>query len=245
MILLTLAFLYSILCVRLSFEGEKRKIGYNRTYFISLLLTPVIASLFVFTSKKVDNFDKSIRSITPIVIGLVAMNFFIFNCELLLPSQIIQPLLMSLGSFSFDKLITHQFIHASTEHLRNNMCVLLLVGPPIERRMKSLQFIIFYLICGSIGGFLQIYLDGLLTATVAGASSSIYGLMGIFVGMKITNKIGKINFPTFLIPLYFIVDEFIISLGHQKDGIGHIAHVAGALTGIIIGYLYERFTKTK
>ncbi len=210
-----------------------------------MFLTPVIASLFVFTSKKVDNFDKSIRSITPIVIGLVAMNFFIFNCELLLPSQIIQPLLMSLGSFSFDKLITHQFIHASTEHLRNNMCVLLLIGPAIERRMKSLQFIIFYLICGSIGGFLQIYLDGLLTATVAGASSSIYGLMGIFVGMKITNKIGKINFPTFLIPLYFIVDEFIISLGHQKDGIGHIAHVAGALTGIIIGYLYERFTKTK
>ena len=42
-----------------------------------------------------------------------------------------------------------------------------------------------------------------------------------------------------------IVQEVIISLSHPKDKIGHIAHIGGALTGIIIGFFYERFTKTK
>ncbi len=246
MILLTLAFIYAIFCIKVSLEGEKRKIGFNITYFISLFLTPVISGLVIlFFKKKNDVIITNDRSITPIVGGLIAMNFVIFLCELFLSQQFINSMVVSLDTLSLSRLLTHQFIHAGITHLKNNMATLLLFGPAIERRIKPIHFILFYLICGSIGGFSQIFIDNISDASIAGASSSIFGLLGIFSGMKIKHKFGKVNFPTFIIPLYMIIDELIISLSQPKDKIGHIAHIGGALTGIIIGFFYERFTKTK
>jgi membrane associated rhomboid family serine protease len=245
MILLILAFIYAIFCIKISIEGERRKIGFNITYFISLFLTPVVSGLVILFFKKKNDIVEDNRAITPIVGGLIAMNFIIFVCEFFLSTQIINGMVVSLDTLSLSRLLTHQFIHVGITHLKNNMATLLLFGPAIERRMKPIHFILFYLICGSIGGFSQIFIENISDASIAGASSSIFGLLGIFVGMKIKHKFGKINFPTFIIPLCMIVQEVIISLSHPKDKIGHIAHIGGALTGIIIGFFYERFTKTK
>ncbi len=245
MILLILAFIYSIFCIKISIEGERRKIGFNITYFISLFLTPIVSGLVILFFKKKNDIVEDNRVITPIVGGLIAMNFIIFVCEFFISTQLFNSMIVSLDTLSLNRLLTHQFIHAGITHLKNNMATLLLFGPAIERRIKPIHFILFYLICGSIGGFSQIFIENISDASIAGASSSIFGLLGIFVGMKIKHKFGKINFPTFIIPLCMIVQEVIISLSHPKDKIGHIAHIGGALTGIIIGFFYERFTKTK
>lgn len=245
MILLILAFIYAIFCIKISIEGERRKIGFNITYFISLFLTPVVSGLVILFFKKKNDIVEDNRAITPIVGGLIAMNFIIFVCEFFISTQLFNSMIVSLDTLSLNRLLTHQFIHASITHLKNNMAILLLFGPAIERRIKPIHFILFYLICGSIGGFSQIFIENISDASIAGASSSIFGLLGIFVGMKIKHKFGEINFPTFIIPLCMIVQEVIISLSQPKDKIGHIAHIGGALTGIIIGFFYERFTKTK
>ena len=49
------------------------------------------------------------------------MNYFIFTCELTLPQYWFSNMVLSLGSFSFNQLITHQFIHSSIDHIKSNI----------------------------------------------------------------------------------------------------------------------------
>jgi hypothetical protein len=157
MILLTLAFIYAIFCIKISIEGERRKIGFNITYFISLFLTPVVSGLVILFFKKKNDIVEDSRAITPIVGGLIAMNFIIFVCEFFISTQFFNSMIVSLDTLSLSRLLTHQFIHASITHLKNNMVTLLLFGPSIERRIKPIHFILFYLICGSIGWIFSVY----------------------------------------------------------------------------------------
>lgn len=46
------------------------------------------------------------------------------------------------------QLVTHMFMHGSTSHLFFNMLSLFFLGPYVEQRMGSKQFLLFYLLSG-------------------------------------------------------------------------------------------------
>src|SRR5690606_8118200 len=49
------------------------------------------------------------------------------------------------------RYLTSIFMHANFEHLFHNMFMLVVFAPPLERIMRSMRYVGFYLLCG-IGG---------------------------------------------------------------------------------------------
>ena len=49
-------------------------------------------------------------------------------------------------------LVTYMFLHADIVHILGNMIFLWVFGDNVEEAMGRLRFLIFYLLCGIIGG---------------------------------------------------------------------------------------------
>ena len=158
---------------------------------------------------------------------------------------------MPLGSGYFEvwQLITYQFMHGGFFHIAVNMFILWMFGIEIENLWGSKKFLLFYLTAGVIGGLFQILLSpiliGGLSGPTIGASGAIMGVMVVF-GILFPNRL---IFLYFLIPVkvkYFIIVLVLIEIFAVNSGgnVAHLAHVGGALTGLIY-MLWDRSANFK
>ena len=74
--------------------------------------------------------------------------------------------------------VTHMFVHGDWFHLAINSAWLLAFGSPIVRRIGTLRFLIFGLVCGVGGALTFLIINPGLLAPMVGASGAISGLMG-------------------------------------------------------------------
>lgn len=128
-------------------------------------------------------------------------------------------------------VFTYMFLHDGTWHLLVNMIGLFFFGPPLESRWGSSGFIRYYVICALGGAALSfLFTPG---AYIVGASAAVYGLLLAFA----------MNWPNAPIYLYgvfpvpakwFVAALFVLSfLGAGGEGIAHMAHLGGLITGFI------------
>lgn len=137
------------------------------------------------------------------------------------------------------QFFTCLFLHATPEHIILNMLFLWFFGPPLERLWGSGTFIFYYLLCGVGGG-----LGDLLTRLSGpaallpgvGASGAIFGLMAAYALIFGRQRI----LAFFIFPMqarYFVLAMLVVELlwGVHGDpsGIGHFAHLGGALVGAL------------
>jgi membrane associated rhomboid family serine protease len=140
-------------------------------------------------------------------------------------------------NFQIWQLITYQFLHGDFFHILFNMFILWMFGIEIENLWGSKKFLYFYLLCGIIAGLVHILLTpiiGGMNAFTVGASGAITGVMVAFA-MMFPNRL---IFLYFLIPIkakYFIGFLIILDLllVSNPDNIARIAHLGGALTGLL------------
>ena len=136
------------------------------------------------------------------------------------------------------QVFTHLFIHGSFSHLFLNMLALFIFGIPIEKKIGSFEFLLFYFLCGILDGLFSLIFYNLISknAILIGASRVIYGLLLIYAVIFPLNKIYLWGIIPIVAPL--LVGLYaVIELGSQivgKDSIGHIAH----LFGFVIAWLY-------
>lgn len=137
--------------------------------------------------------------------------------------------------------ITYQFLHANIAHIAFNMIALLSFGPVVENYFKS-NFIWFYLISGIGAALLQFVF--IPETALIGASGAIFGVLLVSVILDPESKIllffilpikGK-----WLIPIMLIFEAYM-AFFEEPDGIAHLAHLGGAITG----FLYFIITKKK
>ena len=136
------------------------------------------------------------------------------------------------------QLITYQFMHGSFTHILFNMFALWMFGIEIENFWGSKKFLYFYLTCGVVAGLFHLFLSPLLgglAAPTIGASGAIYGVLVAFA-LLFPNRL---IFLYFFIPIkakylitFMIVMEFML-VDSANSGIAHLAHLGGALAGII------------
>ena len=74
--------------------------------------------------------------------------------------------------------VTHMFVHGDPLHLLINGAWLLAFGTPIARRIGSLRFLLFSLLCGIAGALTFLLLNPGLLVPMVGASGAISGMMG-------------------------------------------------------------------
>lgn len=135
---------------------------------------------------------------------------------------------------------TYMFVHGGTWHLLFNMLGLFFFGVQLERRIGSNEFLLFYLVSGTLAGLLSfaVYvLTGTYNVALIGASGAVFAVLLAFATY----------FPTSTILLFGIlpVRAPILVIGYAalelfnlftRTG-GNVAHMTH-LIGFAVAFLY-------
>jgi membrane associated rhomboid family serine protease len=126
------------------------------------------------------------------------------------------------------------------------MFALATIAPIVEKEIGSRKFLVFYLLCG-VGAAL-IHLIGIkVNNPMVGASGALYGILLLFTITNPNEKLFLFFIPIgikakYLIPSLLII-EIYLALSQNNDGIGHWAHIGGAITGTTLYILNKGFRK--
>ncbi|MCX6165422.1 MAG: rhomboid family intramembrane serine protease [Ignavibacteriae bacterium] len=142
------------------------------------------------------------------------------------------------GPFLPWQLITYMFMHGDFTHLFFNMFALWMFGLELENLWGSKRFLIYYTICGLGAAVANLLIAPLFTVVgpTIGASGSVYGILVAF-GYLFPNRHIYIYFlipikAKYLVILYMALEIFAVA-SQSGTGIAHIAHLGGAIVGII------------
>ncbi|MDG3006906.1 rhomboid family intramembrane serine protease [Paludisphaera mucosa] len=154
-------------------------------------------------------------------------------------------------------LFTAMFLHGGPMHLAGNMLYLWIVGDNVEEVLGGVRYLIVYLACGLMGSLAQIAAAPNSMIPTLGASGAIAGIMGAYVVWFPHNQIRVLVFRFItVLPAAIVIGGWIalqIWLGVQgigkmgeSGGVAYLAHVGGALTGILVAFLfYDRAQQVK
>jgi len=134
--------------------------------------------------------------------------------------------------------VTSAFIHGDPFHLFMNMLALFFFGPIIEYSFGPLSFLGIYfgsLLGGPLWTWMEHFKDSNYKAL--GASGAISGLtsaIALFAPFSTIYAFFAIPMPLIALRRAHIVWSAVASSTGVRDGIGHAAHLGGALAGIAI-----------
>jgi membrane associated rhomboid family serine protease len=152
------------------------------------------------------------------------------------------------------RLVTYQFLHGDLLHILFNMLGLFFLGPTLERHWGSKKFLVFYLGCGMVGGFLYpllVWVKIIGPHPVAGILPLI-GASGAILGMLAACAI---LFPQFVVLILFfpvpirvaaIILLFMataVLLGKGSNAGGEAAHLGGMAAGA--AYVFSQSWRNK
>lgn len=142
------------------------------------------------------------------------------------------------GPFLPWQLISYMFLHGDFTHLFFNMFALWMFGMELENLWGSKRFLIYYTICGLGAAVANLFVSPFFTTVgpTIGASGSVYGILVAF-GYLFPNRHIYIYFlipikAKYLVILYMALEIFAVA-SQSETGIAHIAHLGGAVIGII------------
>lgn len=133
------------------------------------------------------------------------------------------------------RLFTASFIHIGFFHLLFNMYFLYNIGPLFERLYGSRNYLIIYLLAGIMGNLLS-FAFGNVNTISAGASTSLYGLFGLALGIMLNYRDDAMLKSFGASFLSIIVINVIYSL--ISPGIGILGHLGGLLAGVILAGIF-------
>lgn len=145
-------------------------------------------------------------------------------------------------SFMLYQLITHQFLHAGFIHIIFNMLALASFGPDMEVYYGTKRFTIIYLLGGLVAGFFQMVMTTGLHPLV-GASGALFAIFAMFALRNPNSKSFFLFIPYPIKTIYLFYGicaiELLATIFSWQQGVGHIAHLVGALFGYIVHHAYQ------
>lgn len=138
------------------------------------------------------------------------------------------------------QIVTHMFMHGDEKHLLFNMLGLYFLGPWVESALGPKRFLILYLACGFVASVAQVFFT---QGMIVGASGAVYGVLAAFATMFPNMELMLLFPPIPIKAKYMAIGLIAIGLysgfSGMQAGIGHFAHVGGA----IFGFLMIRYWK--
>jgi membrane associated rhomboid family serine protease len=218
-------------------------------------------STFFYSERRQGVFDEADSRITWGVQRLILLNVVVFAVQLLLDVPFGLPMRVGGGMappggvltefFAFQpsafyfggvwKAFTYSFLHNGLMHLFWNMLWLYFFGPEVERALATRQFVLFYLLCGTVGvlgAFVPVLLGG-GDVSITGASGAVMGVMVAF-GVLAPER----QFLFFPLPIPINARTFVIAIiamnvvSALQDGGTSVATHFG---GMAVGYAYMQW----
>lgn len=148
----------------------------------------------------------------------------------------------------FWTLFTYMFVHEDLGHIFFNMLVLYTMGRIFTEYQGSARLVSLYILGGIAGGILYLALYNLVPATgysfLVGASAGVTAIM-VGIASIVPNYtlmiflIGPVRLKYVALVLFVLTS--IIDLASNTGG--KVAHIGGALFGLLYGFRYAAGTK--
>lgn len=190
------------------------------------------------------------ESLPIVTICLILLNSILYfatsESGLVIRKDVIQNWGLKGTNFDLPHMFSSMFLHGSPLHLIGNMWFLYLFGFAVEGRLRSLKFLLLYFVAGLTGDVMHQAITGHLSPNVPsiGASGAIMGVVGaamwLFPHAKVTTvwgwayRFGKTDLPLYGVALYFLGFDLLWAMIGVHDGVGHFAHLGGALGGLVV-----------
>lgn len=135
--------------------------------------------------------------------------------------------------------VTSIFLHSGLCHFLGNMAFLWFFGSSLANAWRRRAFLTYFFVCGIVASLCSFAFSSLFLphpVRSLGASGAVFGLM-IGYAMIYGNRT---IIAFFLIPMkakLFVAIcmgiEIVLLLSGTQDGIGHVAHIGGAVCGAV------------
>jgi membrane associated rhomboid family serine protease len=137
------------------------------------------------------------------------------------------------------QFVTYMFAHGGWRHILFNMLGLFIFGVQVERRMGSKEFILYYLLTGTLAGILSfaVYLATGSGAILLGASGALFAVELAFAALypdAVVYIWGIIPLRAPVMVLGYTALELVFSVTGIQSGVAHFTH----LFGFAAGWLY-------
>lgn len=131
------------------------------------------------------------------------------------------------------------FLHFGIAHIANNMLILFVMGPHLERALGHLKYSVFYIVCAAaagVGGFF-ISFSEIDYRVSAGASGAIFAISGglLWAALRNRGRIGSLSIRQILI-------FACLSMAYGLTGadVDNAVHAAGFVSGFFLSIVLYR-----
>ena len=147
-------------------------------------------------------------------------------------------------------LISYQFLHGGWQHLIFNMLFLWVFGDNVEDAVGHKRFIIFFLVCGVMGGLIHCLVNPSSLSPTIGASGAIAGVLGGYLLLYPRARLLVLAFgfipvrlPALLVIGAFFTQDLLwgITGSSASQGVAVWAHIGGFISGFIIILFMSKF----
>jgi membrane associated rhomboid family serine protease len=137
------------------------------------------------------------------------------------------------------QFVTYMFAHAGWQHLLFNMLGLFVFGYQVERRLGSSEFLLYYLLTGTLAGLVSFgfYCFTGANTLLLGASGALFAVelaFATFFPSSIIYIWGIIPLRAPVMVLGYTALQLFFSFTGFQPGVAHLTH----LSGFAMGWLY-------
>ena len=138
-------------------------------------------------------------------------------------------------------LLTYMFLHGDILHLLSNMLFLWVFGDNVEDAMGHVKYLIFYLVCGVVGGLAHAAVLPASKLPLIGASGAVAGVIAAYLILHPRVMVWVLAFR--FIPLrisaawvlgVWVVTQLFMVILNQADQVAWWAHIGGMVAGAIL-----------
>ncbi|CAH0402903.1 unnamed protein product [Chilo suppressalis] len=137
------------------------------------------------------------------------------------------------------RFITYMLVHVGVMHLLFNLLVQIFLGVPLEMMHRWWRVTLVYLAGVAAGSLASSLTDP--KVYLAGASGGVYALMAAHIATIIMNW-AEMKFAVIQLLVFLLLASVIVGMAvydrywrHTAQNIGYVAHLAGAVAGLLVG----------
>ncbi|MCD6386617.1 rhomboid family intramembrane serine protease [Candidatus Sumerlaeota bacterium] len=195
-----------------------------------------------------------------VVFAIILINVAIFTYQSFYVEDIVRffyqygliPRVVASGK-QYYRFLSSMFIHRDLVHLLGNMFFFWIFAHNVEARFGHFRFLLFYLLFGLCGSWLDVFTRIHSSVPAIGSSGAISGLMGaylvLFPRSKITTLIinQAIRVPAFLYLGVWILWQILFGMLYASASfsppVSWFAHIGGFMSGVVVAGLFRALQK--